>query len=76
MSQPLFSMPPYDWADSGSAEVFLGFVSMVLALWELVLFYGMGVEFKGEIFWNCSRRVEWQQSVTAGIGLGVYNVLD
>ena len=74
MSQPLFSMPPYDWANSGSADVFYGVVSMVLVLWELVLFYGMGVEFKGEIFSNYSRSVKWQQGVTVGIGLSVYNV--
>ena len=55
---------------------FLGVVSMVLVLWELVLFYRMGVEFKGEIFSNYSRRVEWQQGVTAGNGPSVYNVLD
>ena len=30
-------MPPYDWANSGSADVFLGVVSMVL-----VLEYGSG----------------------------------
>ena len=63
-------------ANCGSVDVFLGVVSMVLVLWELVLFYGMGVEFKGEISSNYSRRVTWQQSVTAGIGLSVYNVLD
>ena len=39
---------------------FLGVVSVVLVLWKLVLFYGMGVEFKGEIFSNYSRRVKWQ----------------
>ena len=49
---------------------------MVLVLWEFALFYEMGVEFKGEIFSNYSRRVKWQQGVTAGIGLSVYNVLD
>ena len=32
---------------------------MFLVLWELVLFYGMGVEFKGKIFSNYSRRVNW-----------------
>ena len=53
-----------------------GVVSMVLVLWELVLFYGMGMEFKGEIFLNYSRRVKWQQGATAGIGLSVYNVFD
>ena len=63
-------------ANSGSVDVFLGVVSMVSVLWELVLFYGMRMEFKGEISSNYSRRVKWQQSVTAGIGLSVYNVLD
>ena len=48
---------------------------MVLVLWELVLFYEMGVEFKGRVFSNCSWRVKWQQGVTVGIGLSVY-VLD
>ena len=57
------------------AGIFLGVVSMVLVLWELVLLYKMGVEFKGQVFLNCSRRVKWQQGVTAGIGLSVYNVL-
>ena len=32
--------------------------------WELVLFQGMGVEFKGEITSNYSRGVKWQQGVT------------
>ena len=50
-------------------------MSTVLVLWELVLFYEMGVELKVEIFWNCPRRVKWQQGVTGGIGLSVY-VLD
>ena len=49
---------------------------MVLVLLELVLFFEMGVEFKGEIFSNYSRRVKWQQGVTAGIELSLYNVLD
>ena len=55
---------------------FLGVVSIALVLWELVLFYRIGVEFEGAIFSNYSRGVEWQQGVTAGIGLSVYNVLD
>ena len=43
---------------------------VVQCVWELVLFYGMGVEFKGEIFSNYySRRVKWQQGVTAGTDL-------
>ena len=42
----MFSMLPYDWANSCSAEKFLGVVSMVLVLWELVLLDGMGVEFQ------------------------------
>ena len=58
MSQALFLMPP-DWANSGSADVFFLGCGMFLVLWELVLFYGMGVEFKGKIFSNYSRRVNW-----------------
>ena len=52
MSQSLFFMPPYDWANSMVvlADIFFGVVSMVLVLWELVLFYELGVEFKGKIF--------------------------
>ena len=65
-------MPPYDWANSGSADVFIGMVSIVLVLWELALFYRMGAELKGEIFSNYSRRVEWQQGITEGIGVYVY----
>ena len=49
---------------------------MFLVQWELVLFYRMDVEFKSKIFSNYSRRVNWQQGVTAGIRLSVYNVLD
>ena len=33
-------------------------VSMVLVPWELMLFWGMGVEFKGKIMSNYSREVE------------------
>ena len=39
---------------------FLGVVSMVLVLWEFVLFYKMDVEFKGQIFLIFSRRVKWK----------------
>ena len=49
---------------------FFGMASMVLVLWELVLFYGMDVEFKGYY-----RRVKWQQDFTLGIGFYVYNVV-
>ena len=53
-------MSPYDWANSMVVlvGVLFGVVSMVLVLWELVLFYRMGVEFKGQIFLNCSREVK------------------
>ena len=78
MSQSLFSILPYDWANGivVLAGYFFGVMGMVLVLWELVLFYKMGVEFKGQIFLICSRRVKWQEGVAAGIGLSVYNVLD
>ena len=52
------SMSPCDWANSGSAGVFSGVVSMVLVPWELVLFYRIGVEFKGEILSNYSSEVK------------------
>ena len=35
-----------------------GMVSMVLVPWELVLFYGMGVEFKSKIILHYSRGVK------------------
>ena len=71
MSQTLFFIPSYNWANSMVvlAGVFIDVVNMVL--WELVLFYKMGVEFKGQILLNCSRRLN-----TARIGLNVYNVVD
>ena len=73
MSQTLFFIPTYNWANSLAvlAGVFIGVVSMVLVLWELVLFYKMGVEFKGLIFLNCSRRLN-----SARIGLDVHNIAD
>ena len=40
---------------------FFGVVSLVLVLWELVLFYEKGMEFKGRIYSNYSRRMKWQQ---------------
>ena len=40
-------------------------VSMVLVLWELMLFWGMGMEFKGKIMSKYSRKVERQKGVTA-----------
>ena len=49
MSQPMCSMPPYDWANGGTTNVFSGMVGIVWVPWELMLFYGMGVEFKGKI---------------------------
>ena len=52
------SMSPCDWANSGSADDFLGVVNMVLVPRELVLFYRMGVEFKGEILSNYSSEVK------------------
>ena len=50
-------MPSYDWA-SGSSVVFLGVMSMVLVTWDLVLFEGMSVKFKGKIMLHYSRRVK------------------
>ena len=50
----------YDWANSGFVDVFLRMVGVVLVLWELVLFKGMGVEFKGEIMYHHSRGVKLQ----------------
>ena len=35
---------PYDWANGSSVDIFC-MRSMVLVLWELVLFWGMKVEF-------------------------------
>ena len=37
---------------------FFGMVSIVLVPWELVLFYGMGVEFNGKIMLYYSRGVK------------------
>ena len=52
-------MPSYEWANSIVLLAdFFGVVSMVLVLWELVLLYEKGVEFKDEIFSNYSRRVK------------------
>ena len=50
----------YDWANSGFVDVFLRMVGVVLVLWELVLFKGMGVEFKGKIMYHHSRGVKLQ----------------
>ena len=72
MSQSLFLCPTYDWANSGSAGVFWAVVNMVLVLQDLVLIYRMGVEFNGKIFLSYSKRVKWQQCVTAGVGLSLY----
>ena len=48
---------------------------MVLVPWELVLFKGMGVEFKGKIIFRYSRGVTGQQGFTTGVGFYVYNVI-
>ena len=50
----------YDWANSGFVDVFLRMVGVVLVLWELVLFKGMGVELKGKIMYHHSRGVKLQ----------------
>ena len=49
-------------------------VSVVLVPWKLMLFWGMGVEFKRKIMSNYSREVEWQQNITTRIGFYEYNV--
>ena len=51
-------MPSYDWASGSSVNVFLGVMSMVLVTWDLVLFEGMSVKFKGKIMLHYSRRVK------------------
>ena len=40
---------------SGSVDVFVEMVSIVLVPWELVLFQGMGVEFKDKVILHYSR---------------------
>ena len=42
---------------------------------EKMLFWEMGVEFKGRVISNYPREVEWQQGIVTGIGFCVYNVL-
>ena len=46
---------------------FLGMVSMALVQWELVLFWGMGVEFRGKIILHYSGEVQWERNFTTGI---------
>ena len=41
------------WSVSYAPEV-----SMVLVPWEMMLFWGIGVEFKGKVMLNYSREVE------------------
>ena len=84
--QTYLPCPPSGWVSHcfpcpliGLIVVLLTFFwgcGMFLVLWELVLFYRMDVEFKGKIFSNYSRRVNWQQGVTSGVRLSVYNILD
>ena len=50
-------------------------MSMVLVRWELILFWGISVEFKSKIMSNYSREVKLQQGITARIGNCVQNVL-
>ena len=59
-------MAPYDWANGGYVDVFL-MVSMVLLLWELMLFLGMSMEFKYKVMLYCLREVKCQQGFTTGI---------
>ena len=51
-------MPPYGSANGDFVGIFGGMVSIVLVLWQLVLFYEMDVEFNGEIILRYSRRVK------------------
>ena len=41
----------------------------------LVLFWGMGVEFKGKLMFGLLQVSEKQQGFTTGVGFYVYNVL-
>ena len=58
----LCSVAPYDWVD--------GVVLLTIFEWwvcfyfygELMLFYGMGVEFTDKIMEYCFREVKWQQA--------------
>ena len=51
-------MAPHDWANDDSVDNVFGMVSKVLVPWDMVLFYGMGVKFKGKIMLHYSRRVK------------------
>ena len=47
-------------------------MSIVLVPWKLMLFWGMGVEFKGKMMSNYSKEMGSQQGITTGIGFCVY----
>ena len=44
----LCSIPPYDWANGGSADIFLCMVSMVLVLWGVDAILGNGYGISGQ----------------------------
>ena len=50
-------------------------MSIVLVTWKLMLYWGMGMEFKRKIMSNYSREVEWLQGINRRIGFCLKNVL-
>ena len=62
-------MSAFDWANSNSFDVFFRMVSMVLLLWKLLLFKGMGMGFKDKIMLHCFRKRDPSRVSLQGFGI-------
>ena len=59
-------MTPYDWANGGYVVVFFP-AEDSFTYRELVLFWGMGMEFKDKMMLHCFREVKGKQGFTTEI---------
>ena len=64
-------MVPYDWANGGSVDDFQDGEYGFSSKGSIVLFQGMGMEFKDKIMLHCFREVKCQQGFTTGV---IYNL--
>ena len=54
------------WTDGGSLNVFSRMLTMVLVYRELLLFWGMDMEFRDKTMLHCFKKVEGQPGFTLG----------
>ena len=60
-------MTPYDWSNGGYVDGVFLHAEYGFTYRELMLFWGMGMEFKDKMMLHCFREVKGKQGFTTGI---------